>query len=180
MNVCHKILRVAACQVYIYAICTAISENHISAIMQAEYLSLCTKKSKYDASLTKLWTKVNDIASKVSFHHRKKSELEHRLDCADESLGGPAISCIAGGSHNEWLRRYVCFMALERSKIQMEIKTQQLIMDNFTNRYNAVFEKHSKLCCKVNSIRKKIRSVENRMTNDSAMTWSDIHEAESF
>jgi len=71
-------------------------------------------------------------------------------------------------------------MALERSKIQMEIKTQQLIMDNFTNRYNAVFEKHSKLCCKVNSIRKKIRSVENRMTNDSAMTWSDIHEAESF
>jgi hypothetical protein len=116
----------------------------------------------------------------MSFHQQKKSELEHRLDDSNESLAGPAISCIAGGSHNEWPRKFVFLMTLKRSEIQMEIEREQSIIDNFTNRYNAVFKKHSKLCCRVNSIRKKLGIVENRMNRDSAMSWNDIHRAESF
>ena len=58
---------------------------------QNEYLSLYMEISNSDAPLTKLWAELNDIASNVSFHQQKKSEIEHRLDDSDESLTGPAI-----------------------------------------------------------------------------------------
>jgi len=114
----------------------------------------------------------------VSFHQHKKIELEHRLDDSNESLGGPGISRIVGGHDIEELLKILLIMSLKRSKIQMQIETEQLMIDDYTNRYNAIHEKHGKLCDKVDGIRKKIRRLENKINNNSAKNWDDIYKAE--
>ena len=168
-----------ACQSYIHAICMAVCENHICTIMHKKSISLYTEKSKWNDALTILWTELKDLHIKMLFHQQRKIDLEHRLDDSNESLGGPGISRIVGG-HNtkQQLLKFILIMSLKRSKIQVQVETEQLMIDDYTNRYNAIHEEHKKLCDKVNGIRKKIRRLENKINNDSAKNWDDIYKAE--
>jgi len=52
------------------------------------------------------------------------------------------------------------------------------MIDDSTDRYNAIHEEHEKLCGKVDGIRKKIRRLENRINRNSAKNWDDIYKAE--
>jgi len=52
------------------------------------------------------------------------------------------------------------------------------MIDDSTDRYNAIHEEHEKSCGKVDGIRKKIRRLENRINRNSAKNWDDIYKAE--
>jgi len=157
----------------------AVCENHISTVMHKKSISLYTEKSKCDDALTILWTELKDLHIKMLFHQQRKIQLEHRLEDSNESLEGPGISRIVGG-HNtkQQVLKFILIMSLKRSKIQMQIETEQLMIDDSTDRYNAIHEEHEKLCGKVDGIRKKIRRLENRINRNSAKNWDDIYKAE--
>ena len=149
--------------------------------MQQQYFSLYKKQTDCDVLLTKLFTETKDIYAQLSFHQQRRNELENRLNDSNESLTGPAISWIAGGSYNQSLRKIVLLMTLKRNKIQMEIETEQSFIGNFTTRYNNVLKYHDKICRETNIIDQQIAHITNQISHDTRMSWHDIiHKVNSF
>jgi len=142
--------------------------------MQQQYFSLYKKRSDYDVLLTSLWTEVKDLYAALSFHQRRRNELENRLNDSNKSLTGSAISSIAGGPYNQSLRNFVLLMTLKRNKIQMEIETERSFIGNFTTRYNMVLKDHDKIGRERNVIDQQITHITNQISHDIRMSWHDI------